>query len=370
MPQTPSHSGRLLALDIFRGMTIFFMIVVNTPGSWDYVYAPLLHAKWDGLTPTDLVFPFFVYIVGCAMAFSFAKFDGSSNHWLWYKKILRRTILIFAIGILLNWYPFYDRSIGDLRIYGVLQRIALAYGLAALLIMHCPQKWLPLAGTLLLIGYYGLLIGFGDANPLTLETNAVRKMDLYLVGAGHVYQGYGIPFDPEGLLSTIPTVVTVLFGYWVGLRIQRHDLVFDKIKAMLPVALGTTSLGIALNFLGCPINKPIWSSSYVLVTGGLATFSLCALIFVLDYKKWCRWSTVFEAFGKNPLFCYIAASLLAKSMSLIPCNGVGLYDWAYQNIFQPWFGYYTGSCIQAFAFTMVIWVMAWLLYRKDIVIKI
>ncbi|MDG1808970.1 MAG: heparan-alpha-glucosaminide N-acetyltransferase domain-containing protein [Pirellulaceae bacterium] len=370
MLEPQAQSNRLFALDIFRGMTIFFMIVVNTPGSWNHVYAPLLHAKWNGLTPTDLVFPFFVYIVGCAMAFSFTKFDRSLNYGPWYIKVLRRTFLIFAIGIVLNWFPFYDRNFAELRVYGVLQRIALAYGLAALIIMHCPKKWLPLAGSLLLIGYFGLLMVFGGESPLTLEANAVRKLDLWLVGAGHVYHGYGMPFDPEGLLSTIPTVVTVLFGYWVGLAIQRPELVLDKIKAVLPFALFTTLLGIALNYLGCPINKPIWSSSYVLVTGGLATFSLSALIYVLDYKKWRGWSIVFEAFGKNPLFCYVAAALIAKSISLVRLNGVGLYEWAYGNIFQPWFGYYTGSCVQALTFTMLIWILAWLLYRKDIVIKI
>ncbi len=370
MLEPQPQSRRLLALDIFRGMTIFFMIVVNTPGSWNYVYAPLLHAEWNGLTPTDLVFPFFVYIVGCAMSFSFAKFDRTCNLGPWYRKILSRTLLIFSVGIFLNWYPFYDRSFADLRIYGVLQRIALAYGLAALLIMHCPRKWLPLVFGVTLTVYYGLLMWFGGVPPLTLEENAVRKLDLWLLGTGHLYQGYGIPFDPEGLLSTLPTVGTVLLGYWVGLTIQKHEEVLDKIKAMLPIALLTTGLGIALTYVGCPMNKPLWSSSYVLVTGGLATFSLGGLLYILDFQKWRRWSRVFEAFGKNPLFCYVAAALIAKSLSLIQWDGVGLYTWAYENMFQPWFGYYAGSCLQAFAYTMVIWLLAWLLYRKDVVFKI
>ena len=370
MHDPTSQSNRLFALDIFRGITIFFMIVVNTPGSWSYVYAPLLHAEWNGLTPTDLVFPFFVYIVGCAMSFSFGKFDQTDSLGPLHVKVLRRTLLIFSVGIFLNGFPFYDRNFADLRVYGVLQRIALAYGLSALLIMHCRREWLPCVFGILLVSYYGMLIGFAGESPLTLEGNAVRELDLWLLGPQHLYQGYGVPFDPEGLLSTVPTVGTVLFGYWVGLKLQQPDEVMDKIKALLPYALLPISLGMVLNFVGCPINKPLWSSSYVLVTGGLATLCLGSLLYILDYRKWRGWARVFEAFGKNPLFCYVAAALIAQTLSLIKWDGVGLYDWAYQNLFQPSFGYYAGSCLQALVYTMLIWGLAWLLYRKDIVIKL
>ena len=369
MNEIASKPKRLLALDIFRGMTIFFMIVVNTPGSWSYVYPPLLHAQWDGLTPTDLVFPFFVFIVGVAMAYSFRKYE-KEDAGVWRRKVIWRTVLIFLVGIFLNWFPFYTQSLSDLRIFGVLQRIALAYGVAAFVIMSCPRVGLPFVFAGLLGGYYCLLIGFGGEAPLSLEDNAVRKLDLMLVGKSHVYQGYGVPFDPEGLLSTLPTVCTVLFGYWIGLLIRSRENVVSKMTSLISFALVGIAVGVAWNFAGCPINKPIWSSSYVLITGGLATLTLILLLFVLDYKMWRRWSWPFEAFGMNPLAAYVASSVFVKLFAEIKIGEQGLYGWAYTNIFQVGFGNYLGSCLQAVAFAMLIWFLAWLLYRKRIVIKL
>ena len=369
MIEAHPKTNRLLALDIFRGMTIFFMIIVNSPGSWSYVYAPLRHAEWDGLTPTDLVFPFFVFIVGVAMSFSFRKFDGA-NRATWYGKVFRRTALIFLVGLMLNWFPFYDTHLSELRIFGVLQRIALAYGLAAIIVMHCPRQGLPWVFLLLLGGYYGLLIAFGGDPPLSLEENAVRKLDLWLVGEQHVYGGYGIPFDPEGLLSTLPTVGTVLFGYWVGWVIQQGNEVAAKIKSLLPYAFVATIAGVGWHLAGCPINKPIWSSSYVLVTGGLATVFLTGLLFVLDLKGWGSWFWMFEAFGKNPLASYVASIAIIKLLSVIKIGDYGVYSWAYANGFQPILGDYAGSCLQAVTYAMMIRVVGWLLYRKDVGIKL
>ncbi len=369
MNDQPQKTERLYALDIFRGMTIFFMIIVNTPGSWSYVFAPLRHAEWDGLTPTDLVFPFFVFIVGVAMSFSFKKYDRSSNAAEWYGKILRRTALIFLVGLLLNWLPF-DKSITDLRIFGVLQRIALAYGLAAVVVMNCPRKFLPVVFGLILVAYYALLIAFGGEAPLSLEDNAVRSLDLWLVGENHVYSGYGIPFDPEGLLSTLPAVGTVLFGYWIGFQIQSHEDIKGKIKALVPYALVATIAAVAWHFAGCPINKPIWSSSYVLVTGGLATFLLIGLIFVLDLKNWRGWAWVFEAFGKNPLASYVASIATIKLLATVKIGEQGIYGWIYTNVFQNLLGNEAGSLLQAVTYAMLVWVFAWVLYRKNIVIKL
>ena len=364
------NTQRLLALDIFRGMTIFFMVIVNTPGSWSYVYAPLRHAEWDGLTPTDLVFPFFVFIVGVAMSFSFKKFSESSNKAAWYSKVLRRTALIFLVGLLLNWLPFFNKSIEELRIFGVLQRIALAYGLAAVILMNCPRSRLPFVFVPILVGYFALLLIFGGEDPLSLKGNAVRSLDLWLLGEKHLYAGYGIPFDPEGLLSTLPTAGTVLFGYWIGLVIQAHDAVRDKIQALVPYGVVATLTGVALHFLGCPINKPIWSSSYVLVAGGLATLFLIGLLVILDLKQWRAWSWMFEAFGKNPLASFVASSVTVKLLALVKIGEQGLYGWTYSNFFQSTFGNYAGSLLQAITFAMLIWIFAWILYRKNIVIKL
>ena len=175
-----SQSKRLLALDVFRGMTIFFMIVVNTPGSWSHVYAPLLHAKWKGCTPTDLVFPFFLFIVGVSMAYSFRKYEVADRS-LWIKKVLKRTFLIFIIGIALNWFPFYNTNIADLRIFGVLQRIALGFGGAAFVVIFFGKKLVPIVMIAILLLYWAILLYFGGDDPLSLKDNAVRLLDLKLL---------------------------------------------------------------------------------------------------------------------------------------------------------------------------------------------
>ena len=210
-------SERLVALDIFRGITIASMILVNTPGSWSHVYPPLLHASWHGFTPTDLVFPFFLFAVGAAMSFSLGKYKGDKSDVV--KKILSRTALIFLIGLLLKMFPFYQFNKGSfidfstLRIMGVLQRIALAYGIAAFMCFFLsPKKLLGGAG-ILLVGYWGILLIFGGNDPFSLEQNAALKFDLLVLGEQHLYGGFGIPFDPEGLLSTLPAVVSVIIGF-------------------------------------------------------------------------------------------------------------------------------------------------------------
>ena len=233
-------SKRLLSIDVLRGMTIFFMIVVNTPGTWEFVYAPLRHAKWNGWTPTDLVFPFFVFIMGMAMSYSFRRYE--SNKEVLLKKIVKRTILIFLVGLLLNWYPFFNKGLSDLRIFGVLQRIALAYGLGALIIVFVRQKYLWACLAFILMAYWGILIWGGQPpDPLSLENNFVRIIDLTLFGENHIYQGYGIPFDPEGLLSSLPAAGTVILAYLAGKRFQQLESDQKKIRELL---LGGTSLVI------------------------------------------------------------------------------------------------------------------------------
>lgn len=361
--------GRLLSIDVFRGMTIFFMIIVNTLGSYQNAYPFLLHADWDGLTPTDLVFPFFLFIVGLAMAFSFAKYElGSRSSWL--QKVVRRTVLIFVIGLLLNWFPFITKSISDLRVFGVLQRIALAYGGASLLLIYLRKDWVPYIIGILLFGYWGILHMFGGAAPLSLEGNAVRTLDLWLVGERHVYHGYGIPFDPEGLLSTIPSIATVLFGYLIGRLVKTHPEHMVKVRKMGFWGFILIAAGVVWHLAGFPINKPIWSSSYVLVTAGLGTWLLALFIFVLDVKGWKKWGYVFKVYGLNPLISYVLSGLIVRSLNLIKIDGTSFYPWLYGSVFQPIFGLQGGSAMQALVYTMFIWLFAWILYRKSIVIKL
>ena len=359
---------RLLALDIFRGMTIFFMVVVNTPGSWEYVYSPLRHAPWNGLTPTDLVFPFFVFIVGVAMSFSFQKYQDSEQA-TWVKKVLERTFLIFLVGLALSWFPFFHKHISDLRIFGVLQRIALAYGLGSLIVIFFKVKWLPYIFATILLGYYLLLLAFGGVDPLSLEENAVRMLDRWFIGEGHMYGGYGIPFDPEGLLSAIPAVGTVIYGYWIGKVIQSKELIVEKMTALLPYALGGIALSLIWHFNGFPINKPLWSSSFVLVTGGLAALFLIALLWILDEKGWKKWAYVFKAFGLNPLISYVLSGMLLRIAFLIKIGDQDIYSWLYSNVFQI-IGNMSGSFVQAILYTLFIWLFAAWMYRKGMVVKL
>ena len=362
-------SERLLALDVFRGMTIFFMIVVNTPGSWSHVYAPLRHAKWDGCTPTDLVFPFFLFIVGVSMAYSFRKYEAA-NRSVWIKKVLRRTLVIFAIGIVLNWFPFYTTNISDLRIFGVLQRIALGFGGAALIVIFFGKKLVPFITVGILLLYWGILLLTGGEDPLSLKDNAVRLLDLKLLGEKHLYGGYGMPFDPEGLLSSLPSIGTALLGYMTGQIILSQSDLKSAISKMVLGGLIFIFLGTIWHFVGFPINKPIWSSSYVLFTGGLAMCFLALLLTIIDLNSLHKWAFPFKVFGLNPLISYILSGIFVRLILMIKIGEKTTYTWLYETIFQPTFGDKFGSLTFAFSFVGLIFIFAYLLYKNGKVVKV
>lgn len=363
--------NRLLSVDVLRGMTIFFMIVVNDPGSWSYVYAPLRHAKWHGCTPTDLVFPFFLFIVGVSMAFSFIKYkDRSQSEWL--MKVIKRTLLIFAVGLFLNWFPFHHKHISDLRFLGVLQRIALAFGGAGLLIIFLKDRVkLGIAAAGLLFGYWALIYFGGNGDPYSLEGNLATWFDPKVLGENHVYKGFGVPFDPEGLISTIPGIAHVLIGYFVGLAIQTGEgNKSGVLRYLFGAGIILTGLGLIWNS-GFPINKPLWTSSYVLLTTGLATLLLMVLTWLIDVKKWTKWTYAFRVFGLNPLASYVLSGLFVKLfIYTIKWDDGNAYSWLYESIFQPILGNMNGSLAFALSYTFFIWLFAWFLYRKKIVIKL
>jgi len=362
---------RLLSIDVLRGMTIFFMIIVNTPGSWSHVYAPLLHAKWHGCTPTDLVFPFFLFIVGVSMSISFRKYEDADRG-AWVKKVLKRTALIFLVGILLNWFPFFHKNISDLRIFGVLQRIALAFGGAGLLVIFIrDRRMLATIAALILLGYWALMYFAGGADPYSLEGNLATYFDTLLLGENHVYGGFGIPFDPEGIISTISGISHVLIGYFIGLKIQElsHRKQF-LVQSLFVIGAALTVLGLVWN-LAFPINKPIWTSSYVLLTTGLGTVLLGILMWLIDVKGMQKWTYVFRVFGLNPLASYVLSGLFVKFLSqVLKWDNTSPYPWLYENIFSHVGSMKFGSFLQALIYTLFIWLFAWLLYRNNKVIKI
>lgn len=363
--------NRILAVDVLRGITIAFMIIVNTPGSWSHVFPPLLHAEWHGCTPTDLVFPFFLFIVGVSMAFSFLKYEESQRH-LWIKKVLRRGLLIFVLGLALNWFPFYHKAFSALRFFGVLQRIGIAFaGAGILIILIRNQKALKGLTVGILLLYWLLLMVFGQGDPYSLEGNLPNRIDLFLFGEQHLYKGFGRAFDPEGLFSSLPGIAHVLIGYFTGKSILLNiNNKYEIIRRLLAGGLIMLGLG-QLWDLTFPINKPLWSSSYVLYTCGLASLFLLALIAILDIKKWTKWAYPFRVFGLNPLVSYILSVLLIKiNIYFIPIGDSNLYSYVYKHFFKSIGNPAFGSFIQALSFTAIVWVFAWLLYRKNRIIKI
>lgn len=363
---------RLMALDVMRGLTIALMIMVNTPGSWSYVYPPLLHSKWNGCTPTDLVFPFFLFIVGVSMYFSFKKFEkGITKKSL--LKVLKRFSIMFLFGLFLNGFPYFD--IENLRVLGVLQRIAIAYLIGALLCLQFNFKPLFIIFIGILLGYWALLFFGSSEGPYELATNLVLKVDLLLFGENHLYRGFGIPFDPEGLLSTLPAVGTLLMGYFTSRIIGISKNTMEAIKKMVSFGALYTFLGWFWGFY-FPINKPLWSSTYVLYTGGLAMVFLGLLLWIIDIKGIKKWATPFIHFGTNPLAIYMFSGIYVSTivrLIKIPIGGgesISAYNYLYSHVCVPIAGNMNGSLLFAVIHIIFFWLITYLLYKKKIFIKI
>lgn len=368
---------RLISLDAFRGATIALMILVNTPGTWGHVYAPLRHAQWHGCTLTDLVFPFFLFIIGVSMRFSFEKYEFCKWGPL-FKKVVWRTITIFTIGLLLNAFPFVrqDWDWSHFRIMGVLQRIALAYIMASFIVVRADIIGIVKISLGLLFGYWILLMGYGwysGLDPYALKSNLILIVDAYIFGENHLYGGTGIPFDPEGLLSTIPSIVTVLIGFLVGTMIKTAEDHKDNTQRMAVLGALLIIFGWGWGFV-FPINKQLWTSSYVLYTSGIATVVLAGLIWLVDVKGLKTWTKPFVIFGANAIFLYATSSIWAKILLKIRFELDGKmisgYGYLYQTVFQPFAGDLNGSFLFALFHVFMFWlILAWM-YRKKIFIKI
>ena len=369
-----NSSQRYLALDVLRGMTIATMITVNTPGSWAHIFAPLEHSKWHGCTPTDLVFPFFLFVVGVSMFFSFSKYNSTLNKDSLIK-IGKRTLLIFAIGLFLNSFPQWMTDYSKLRILGVLQRIAIAYGIGSLIVLAFDRKYLPYIGASILLIYWGILYYFGGADPYSLVGNAAVPFDKAIIGDSHLYHGFGITFDPEGLLSTIPAIATVIFGYLTGAIIKKTQK--NKVPQRLSVyGFGCVIAGYLWS-LWLPINKPLWTSSYVIYTAGWALMVLALLICIIDLKGYTKWTSFFTVFGMNPLVIFALSGLYARAISrfiqVTEADGtvVNGYTWLYQHVFAPLTADpKVSSLLFALTHIVMFWLIGLVLYKKKIFIKV
>lgn len=400
---------RYYSLDVFRGATVALMIMVNNPGTWSYMFAPLKHAPWHGCTPTDLVFPFFLFAVGNAMSFVIPRLQDAGDAVFW-KKVVKRTILIFLIGLGLNWFPFVQWIDGTLqfrewvssidpnkgvRVLGVLQRIAIAYFFASVLSYYFKPKTLIYICATILMGYWAVCAFLGGEDPYSLAGWFGTEIDKSILGVAHMYKGEGVPFDPEGLMSALPAVVQVVFGYLVGIFIKKQgqvDWLWTKVPAssephfkLLSGLFVTGFILIVLGWiwsLGFPINKKIWTSSYVLYTTGLGIMTIAGMIWYIEVQGVKNWLTkFFDVFGKNPLFIFVLSGLLPKATALIRIpNGftesgdqkyTTPFAWFYNNVCAEIPGVpEVGSFVYSLIFLAIMWIIVYFMDKKGIYVKV
>ena len=411
---------RFYSLDVFRGATVCLMILVNNPGSWSHIYDPLEHAPWHGLTPTDLVFPFFLFAVGNAMSFVMPRLEAGGDAIFW-KKVLKRSALIFLIGLFLNWWPFvtevnrlvdgttglqkvtifkgftwvdYSKdkagniieTVKGVRVLGVLQRIALCYLFASILVYYLKARKAFLVGLIFLLVYWMLCYIGNPADPYSLKGWFGTDIDIKILGISHVYKGEGIPFDPEGLMSTLPAIVQVIFGYLVGDYIQKKSKVLpisdkpgETTGGMYPMLTGLFVVAVAMLVTGfCwdmvfPINKKIWTSSYVIYTTGLATLTIATMIYMIEINN-IRGGLArfFDVFGKNALFVFALSAFLPKGLALIKLgDGTNPWNWLYRKVLIHTPGAKeNGSLLYALCVITFMWAICYWMDKKKIYIKV
>ena len=369
---------RFVPLDVLRGITIALMCMANNPGTWKHVFSPLRHSPWTGCTLADMIYPTFVFCMGCAMAFSFRKYaQGGAGAYL---KVLRRGLLIFLVGLALNCFPFFptephDASwsfgqnylwwLGHRRIFGILQRIGLSYILAGWIVL-----WLRKPGRIcfaiaaLSVVYTGLLLIFGkDPGAFTLEGNVSLRIDEWLVGADHCYHGYnGTNFDPEGLFGSLSTACTALLGYLAGHIVisgGKSAAATSEAVARLFFCACCCLLGAMVLSIWIPIGKPLWTTSYVFYAGGWSMMALAFLSYLTDLKGITKPFTPFKAMGMNALMAFVCSGLIAKTLRL---TGFSASEHFGANEFT--------SLAYALLFTLVIFCIQWILYKKKVIIKL
>jgi predicted acyltransferase len=371
------------------------MVLVNNPGNWGHIYAPLRHAPWHGCTPTDLVFPFFLFAVGNALSFVLPRLEAA-GHQAFLTKVIKRTVLIFLIGLFLNWSPFIKwqeealvfkywvdpiHPENGIRFLGVLQRIALCYLFAALILYYAKPPKAFLITAVLLLGYWALCIIGNPIDPYSLQGWFGTAIDKNILGIPHLYKGEGVAFDPEGLMSTLPAITEVLFGFFAGQYIQQKGKNYEMLSHLFIAGCLLVFTGYCWD-LSFPINKKIWTSSYVLYTSGLATLTLGTLIYLIEFKEARgRWTRFFTVFGKNPLFIFVLSGFLPRVIALF--RWVDHYDteghkvytsalpWFYEQVCKPISSIpEVGSLLYALCLVLFMWSIAFYLDQKKIYIRL
>ena len=384
------NSQRLLALDVFRGITITAMILVNNPGSWQHIYAPMEHAVWHGWTLTDLIFPFFIFIVGVAIPLSSSKqlAKGQPRALVLHQGLVRSLKLIllgwflalFYYNFSAEHYDWIEQRLLQMRVMGVLQRIGLVYFLCLGLYLYLSKRWLFISFVVILLAYSCalLFIPYQDSagnhyvGLLEFGNNLCAWFDSQVFSAPHLYYKNALPFafDPEGLLSTLPAVASGLSGIFAGqLLLSDKYLQLTKIKMLLGLGLLAVLAG-EFWALWLPINKALWTSSYVLLSSGYACLTLAILIFVLDVKNVKNWSAPFVVFGANSIAFFMFAGVVGRVIIMLPVGDTSLKGWLYIQIYQPVWGDLNGSLAFALSFLILSYAVMYGMYRKGIFWKV
>jgi predicted acyltransferase len=375
--------ARLLSLDFFRGATVAAMILVNNPGSWAHIYAPLEHAEWHGCTPTDLVFPFFLFIVGVSIAYAMGsrKLDPASHNKT-IVKALKRALILFGLGLFLSLFPkvFTEpaEAFQQVRIPGVLQRIAVVFFISSVIFLKTSEKNIFHLFIVLLAVYWALMTfvpvpGVGDAN-LEKETNLGAWIDRSVLGEAHLWKS-AKTWDPEGILGTIPAVATGLFGVLAGVYLKRKDLdAATKMAWLFSAGFAAIALGWAWG-LQFPINKSLWTSSFVLFTGGLATVVLSMSYWIIDVNNYNRFTKPFVVYGVNAITVFFLSGLIPRILNMIKVSRpdgseTGAQNWLYETFFTPYFSPVNASLAWAITFVLFWLVILWVMYNRKIIIKV
>jgi len=376
------NNNRLLSLDFFRGATVAAMILVNNPGDWGHIYSPLEHAEWHGCTPTDLVFPFFLFIVGVSIAYAMSsKKTDPSTHNQTIFKAFKRSLILFGLGLFLSLFPkvFTDpiEAFQTVRIPGVLQRIAVVFFICSVLFLKNSEKGLFRIAVVILAVYWAMMTfvpvpGVGYAN-LEKETNLGAWLDRTLLSEAHLWK-MAKTWDPEGIFSTVPAIATGLFGVLTGIYLRRKDIDEPtKVAWLFSAGIAAVVAGLLWG-LAFPINKSLWTSSYVLFCAGLAIIILALSYWIIDIKRY-SFTPPFVAYGVNAITVFFLSGLIPRLLNMIKISNAdgsisGLQSWLYDNFFKPNFTPVNASLAWAICFNLFWFIILWIMYRKKIIIKV
>jgi|WetSurMetagenome_2_1015567.scaffolds.fasta_scaffold00001_121 predicted acyltransferase len=362
---------RIASIDIFRGMAVVFMIIVNYPGSRDHVYGFLKFSAWNGASPADTIFPAFLFIMGVSMWYSLKKYGHELNS-LSVFRIIRRVVALFALGLFLNIFPYFSRDYSTLRIMGILQHIALVYLIGAVLCLSLRKNYLWIAVAIILIFIWILLALFRGPDPYGLESNVVRRIDMFILGKAHLYQGFSSPFEPHGLVGALPAACSLVIGFYIGGITGGGNETGKNALKILLIGIATTGLGLFWNIF-LPVNKYLWTGSYILLSTGIVCVIYGLVYFITDVIKFEKWGIFFNVFGSNALFSFTLAEIFVKMLqiAIIDMNDqkISLYQWIYGRVFMPVAGERGGSLIFAIVILIMIWLASLILYRKKVYIR-